>query len=80
MDGALAKNMRLLSNDRLNGFGGVGEGMAVQIARDGRRIMWLAHEDRPRTSPQSTSRTRGRRESSARAICRIRGCGRTRST
>src|SRR5690606_15996769 len=48
MGAAQSKNMRLLSNDRLNGFGGVGEGMAMQIAKDGRRIMWLAHEGPPK--------------------------------
>jgi hypothetical protein len=48
MEGALAKNMKLLSHDVLRGFGGVGEGMSMQIARDGRRIMWLAHEGAPR--------------------------------
>jgi len=48
MEGALSKNMKLLSHDVLRGFGGVGEGMSMQIARDGRRIMWLAHEGAPR--------------------------------
>jgi hypothetical protein len=40
--------MRLLSQDRLRGFGNVGEGISLQIARDGRRIMWLAHESAPK--------------------------------
>ena len=40
--------MRLLSQDRLQGFGNVGEGISLQIARDGRRIMWLAHESAPK--------------------------------
>jgi len=26
----------------------MGEGMAVQIAKDGRRIIWLAHESAPK--------------------------------
>ena len=43
-----AHNMRLLSQDRLRGFGGIGEGMAMQKTRDGRRIMWLAHEHAPK--------------------------------
>ena len=43
-----ARNMKLLSQDRLNGFGGIGEGMALQKAPDGRRIMWLAHEHAPK--------------------------------
>jgi len=45
---AEALNMRLLAEDRLAGFGGVGEGMSLQLARDGRRILWLAHESAPK--------------------------------
>jgi hypothetical protein len=37
-------NMRFLAQDGLAGFGNIGEGMAIQEAADGRRIMWLAHE------------------------------------
>ena len=32
----------------LGGFGGMGEGMSVQVAKDGRRIIWLAHESAPK--------------------------------
>ena len=32
-----ALNMRLLAHDQLNGFGNCGEGMAIQLTRDGRR-------------------------------------------
>ena len=32
----------------LDGFGGMGEGMSIQIAPDGRRIIWLAHESAPK--------------------------------
>ena len=32
----------------LDGFGGMGEGMSIQIAPDGRRILWLAHESAPK--------------------------------
>ena len=39
---------KLLAQTDLNGFGGMGEGMAVQIAPDGRRIIWLAHESAPK--------------------------------
>jgi hypothetical protein len=39
--------LRLIGHDLLQGFGGVGEGMSLQKARDGRRIMWLAHEGPP---------------------------------
>jgi hypothetical protein len=41
-------NMKLLSHHGLNGFGGMGEGMALQLARDGRRMLWLAHESAPK--------------------------------
>src|ERR1700756_5072863 len=41
-------NFKLLAHDMLGGFGGMGEGMAVQIAPDGRRIIWLAHESAPK--------------------------------
>ena len=43
-----AWNMKLVSQSTLEGFGGVGEGMGIQIAKDGRRIMWLAHEGAPK--------------------------------
>ncbi len=49
---AMAWNFKLLAHHELNGFGGMGEGMAIQIAKDGRRILWLAHEVRRRTLPQ----------------------------
>ena len=42
------KNMRLISQDPLRGFGGIGEGMIIQTAPNGRRIMWLAHEGPPK--------------------------------
>jgi len=41
-------NFKLLAHHELAGFGGMGEGMAIQVARDGRRIMWLAHESAPK--------------------------------
>src|ERR1700731_3841680 len=41
-------NFKLLAQDTLAGFGGMGEGMAVQVAKDGRRILWLAHESAPK--------------------------------
>lgn len=47
-DRPIIRNFKLLSHHELNGFGGLGEGMAVQIARDGRRILWLAHENAPK--------------------------------
>jgi hypothetical protein len=39
---------RLLAHDDLRGFGDIGEGMAIQKAPDGRRILWLAHEGPPK--------------------------------
>ena len=41
-------SMKLLAEHRLNGYGGMGEGMAMQLARDGRRVLWLAHESAPK--------------------------------
>lgn len=40
-------NFKLLAHHPLNGFGNIGEGMAIQVAKDGRRILWLAHESGP---------------------------------
>ncbi|MGE3149645.1 MAG: LVIVD repeat-containing protein [Pseudorhodoplanes sp.] len=39
---------RLIGHHTLNGFGGIGEGMSLQKTRDGRRILWLAHEGPPK--------------------------------
>ena len=47
-DQALSLNMRLIAHHELQGFGGIGEGMAMQLAKDGRRILWLAHESAPK--------------------------------
>src|SRR5437660_12746231 len=41
-------NFRQLAHHELDGFGGIGEGMSIQIAKDGRRILWLAHESAPK--------------------------------
>src|SRR5438477_2788914 len=49
-DQALFLNMRLLAHHELSGFGGIGEGMAMQQAKDGRRILWMAHEAAPKNS------------------------------
>jgi hypothetical protein len=43
-----SRDMRLLAQDDLGGFGNVGEGMVIQLARDGRRVLWLAHESAPK--------------------------------
>src|SRR5438445_372265 len=47
-NGALSNNMRLLGHNDLGGFGNCGEGMAIQMARDGRRVIWLGHESAPK--------------------------------
>ena len=43
-----SRNMRLMAHHSLNGFGNMGEGMAIQLAKDGRRVLWLAHESAPK--------------------------------
>jgi hypothetical protein len=48
-------NFKLLANDMLGGFGGMGEGMSVQIAPDGRK--WCA---RPICRTPICARTRWR--------------------
>ncbi|MBN8937741.1 MAG: hypothetical protein J0I13_16000, partial [Rhizobiales bacterium] len=47
-DGTVSWNFKLLAHHMLDGFGGIGEGMSIQIAPDGRRILWLAHESAPK--------------------------------
>lgn len=47
-DQTLAHNMKLLAHHELEGFGGLGEGIAMQQTDDGRRILWLAHESAPK--------------------------------
>ena len=44
----LAWNMKLISHNELAGFGGIGEGINMQVTGDGRRILWLAHESAPK--------------------------------
>jgi hypothetical protein len=44
----MIRNMRLLAQHTLNGHGGMGVGMSLQLARGGRRILWLAHESAPK--------------------------------
>src|ERR1700757_1931859 len=41
-------NFKQLAHHELDGFGGIGEGMSIQIAKAGRRILWLAHESAPK--------------------------------
>ena len=42
------RGLRLLAHDPLGGHGCMGEGVRVQLASDGRRILWLAHERAPK--------------------------------
>jgi hypothetical protein len=44
----LAWNMKLIGHHELDGFGGLGEGINLQLTKDGRRILWLAHESAPK--------------------------------
>ncbi len=44
----LARNMRLLGHHPLDGFGNGGEGLAIQLTRDRRRVLWIAHESQPK--------------------------------
>ena len=44
----MIRGFKLLSHHELDGFGGLGEGTAIQMAQDGRRILWLAHETAPK--------------------------------
>src|SRR5262249_3198454 len=46
--GPITWNFKLMGHHLLDGFGGMGEGMSIQIAPDGRRILWLAHESAPK--------------------------------
>ena len=48
MGSTLSKNIKLLAHNTLNGFGGVGEGMSMQVTKDRRRILWIAHEGPPK--------------------------------
>ena len=45
---AITRNFKLIAHHMLDGHGGMGEGMSIQIAKDGRRILWLAHESAPK--------------------------------
>jgi hypothetical protein len=41
-------NFRLLAHHEIDRFGSLGEGMSIQVADDGRRILWLAHWGAPK--------------------------------
>ena len=42
------KNMRLISHHGLDGFGNIGEGIALQQRANGQRVLYLAHESAPK--------------------------------
>jgi len=44
----LTLNMKLLGHHELDGFGGIGEGCNMQMTKDGRRVLWMAHESAPK--------------------------------
>jgi hypothetical protein len=48
MKSPTARNMRLLAQHPLDGFGNCGEGMAIQLTRTKRRVLWIAHESAPK--------------------------------
>jgi hypothetical protein len=41
-------NMRLISHHDLGGFGNIGEGVHLHQTKDGRRILYMAHESAPK--------------------------------
>ena len=43
-----SRNMRLLSQHTMGGFGKCGEGLAIQITKNKRRVLWIAHESGPK--------------------------------
>ena len=56
-----SRNMRLLSQHSMGGFGNCGEGLAIQLTRDGRRILW----HRPRIGADELHRGRRHRPAEA---------------
>ncbi len=42
------RNMRLISHHDLNGYGNIGEGVHLHRTRDGRRVLYMAHESAPK--------------------------------
>ncbi len=47
-DMPIVQGFKFLAQHELNGFGNLGEGIAIQRTCDGRRILWLAHETAPK--------------------------------
>jgi hypothetical protein len=44
----LVWNFKEIAHHSLDGFGGMGEGMSIQLTKDGRRMLWMAHESAPK--------------------------------
>ncbi len=42
------KNLRLVSHHELNGFGNIGEGVAIQQLSNGQRVFYMAHSEAPK--------------------------------
>jgi hypothetical protein len=42
------QGLKLLSHHDLSGFGNGGEGLAIQAAKNGRRVLYIAHESAPK--------------------------------
>ena len=76
----LAWNMKLISHHELAGFGGVGEGIDMQLTKDGRRILWLAHESAPKNFTGVDVTDVKNPKVVVQTDCRTRRCARTRST
>ena len=78
-NGVVTWNFKLLSHHYLDGFGGMGEGMSIQIAPDGRRILWLAHESAPKNFTAVDVSNPRKPKVISRPTCRRAICGPTRS-
>ena len=76
-------NFKEIAHHSLDGFGGMGEGMSMQLAKDGRRILWLAHESAPKnftavdvTDPKDSEDRRPRRPAAIAYALQLAGDGR----
>jgi hypothetical protein len=73
--------MKLLAHHTLDGFGGMGEGVAIQCLPQGRRVLWIAHENAPKNfTPVDVTEPRAPRVLVHKRSCRTHRCGQTRST
>ena len=79
MKSPTARNMRLLAQHPLDGFGNCGEGMAIQLTRNKRRVLWLAHESAPKNVTAVDVTDPRKPTVLVRPPCPTSGCGPTRS-